>query len=383
MTRASSVLLSPILVFSLLFLFVVAVALGGATGSYGLSASGSVDVPDRTLTHEGTSYDVGSIAERSQGESLAVSVSVPDGTSFHVDLYDADRQLEESTSGSGSDRVTFDTGNLAPGTYLLALYADGEYRAIYPLVVTGYDLSVAHDEKAPVDGTLTVTVDVTATAASGSPAAVEVVIWRGATTEQATATESDSGEYVAELSLSGLATGDYTVYAVAQGSDVVYGGQQELLGISGSSAVTISEDGTPTPDASTPSGGSGPAAPTPTPTAESNETNESDGSPPATETVDTTETPTDGTPADADGTPTDADETPTDGTPTATVGTQTDASGTPTATATPSDDGVITPNPTTETPESTPSTGQDLYAVQLVALLLALFACGARLRRLS
>ncbi len=360
MTRASSVLLPSTLVLSLLFL-VVAVALGGATGSYGLSVSGSVDVPDRTLTHEGTGYDVGSIAERSQGESLTVSVSVPDDTSFHVDLYDADQRLVADRSGSGSEQVTFDTGNLGPGTYLLALYANGEYRAIHPLVVTGYDLSTSHDNEVPVDGTLTVTVDVTATAASGSPTAVEVVIWRGSTTAQATATETDSGEYVADLSLAGLASGSYTVYAVAQGSDVVYGGQQELLGLSGSSAVTISEDETPTPEGSSPSSGSGPAAPTPTPTDESNETNESDGSPPATETEDTTETPTDGTPA-TDGTPTDGDDTPT---------------------ATPSDDDVITPNPATETPEPTPSVGQNLYAVHIGALLLALFACGARLRRLS
>ena len=374
MTRASSAVFRPLPVLTLLFLFVVAVALGGATGSYELSASGSVDVPDRTLTHEGTSYDVGSIAERSQGETLAISVSVPDGTSFHVDLYDADRTLVDDRSGSGSQQVTFDTENLAPGTYLLALYADGEYRAIHPLVVTGYDLSVAHDEEAPVDGTLAVTVDVTATTASGSPAAVEVIIWRGSTTEQATATETDAGEYVAELSLDGLAAGDYTVYAVAQGSDVVYGGQQELLGISGSNELTISEEATP--DASTPSGGSGPAAPTPTPT-DPEETNETETSSPATE--DTPGTPADGTPA-ANDTPA---ETPSPTPTTEPTETPTDVDGTPTPTATPSDDGVITPNPATETPEPTPSAGQDLYTVQLVALLLALFACGARLRRLS
>ncbi|MFC4246061.1 MSCRAMM family adhesin SdrC [Natribaculum luteum] len=239
-TRVASTILALTLVLSACALTGVA-----ASDEASLSVPGSIDTPTKTVSIEGTEYEVSSVAVREPGQSLPVDVSASDSTDFRVDLYNSDEQRENSQYGTGSERVTFDTDALDPGTYLLMLQIDDDYVEIHPVVISGYDVETDHADEIEPDETLNATISVTPTAADGDPEGVELVVWNDETTIRESAEQTDDGTY--EATVSDLEEGTYDVYAIAQGGDEI-DGEHEILGVSDGGSLEVAESTSePTP----------------------------------------------------------------------------------------------------------------------------------------
>ncbi|WP_247730589.1 hypothetical protein [Halovivax limisalsi] len=212
-----------------------------AAPAYDLTASQSIDTPEQTVSIHGNTYTITSIATAAPDSSVTVDVTVPDDTSYAVDLYNDDEQVVvDPTLGTGSGTVSVTTEGVAPGTYALTLQADNDFRDVQPLVVEGYDVSLSAPTSVEAGTPLTVSVDATPTASSGDPAGgVEVAVWNGDTTRRVDAEPVDGEAY--EATIEGLEPGEYEIYAAALGSGTVMG-EPEVLGATGDRTVTVTND---------------------------------------------------------------------------------------------------------------------------------------------
>lgn len=204
-----------------------------------ISVPGATETPTETVSIDGSSYEVDAFATVQSGDSLDVDVT--SDSTFHVDLYDSDERDVDFKAGSGSDRVTFETDSLEPGTYMLALYVDGSYVDLHPVVIDGYEVSVdTSNEVSSDDESVSVTADVTPTALDSDPAGVEIVIWDDDTVLRESAEDLGNGQYETTFSMSDLEAGSYSVLAIVQGTATI-NGEPEALGISDSDTITVSE----------------------------------------------------------------------------------------------------------------------------------------------
>lgn len=317
----------------------IALFIGGiaaADQQYGIDIGGSVDTPTRQETLEGEEYTVSAIGVVSPGDAIEVSVDVPADVSYDLYLYDDERRSQERIENADATE-TFD-GDYSVGSYLVAIWVDGQARAVHPVVVQSYEVTVDAPSEVEPGESVEFTVDVSNVPDTPENLnSVQVVVSKNGDDQALTATESGDGIYTAETTLA--ETGSYMVYANVRGSDEV-NGRKELLGASQSSTVAVRES-TPTTTAS--------PTPTPTEVPSSGGGETSDGTPTATETPTQTSMDTASPTATATATETS-------------MATQT-ATASPTATLTPND--VVTPNQ--ESPTET--TGGLSALVAVVAVL--------------
>lgn len=292
-------------------LVVLGAAFSVAAADYALDASNAIETEPRTVSVEGESHEVSAVSVVSAGTTLSVDVTVPDDERFGVDLYTSERQVEDFERGEGSERVTFDTDDLEPGSYVLRLRVDGTGKAVHPVVIEGYEIdTISHPGEVTEDEDVAIEAAVTKTGDGDDIDGLELIVWNGDVTERIPADRVDDGRYEATLQAGTLAPGTYDVYAVVQGPDEVHG-NPEPLGMNAGPSLTVTD----------------PAATDPTPT----ETPPDDGTATPTDTPENESTPENET-----ATPTDtASPTPTP-TPTETS--------TPTVTPTPTE--TLTPTPT-------------------------------------
>lgn len=211
-----------------------------ASGDYAIGTSDSTETPTQTVEIEGSEYTISSIATAEPDGSFTASVTVPEDTRYSLDVLNADEQpVIDTIYGSGSGQETVDVDGVEPGTYALVLWVDRDVVAVKPLVIESYDVSLEAPAEHAEGESLTVSVEATPTAASGAPAGVEVAVWNG---EEVIRTSAESaGDDTYEATVSGLAEGDYQVYAAAQGTDEVLG-EPEALGVSSGHWVSVTDD---------------------------------------------------------------------------------------------------------------------------------------------
>lgn len=228
-----------------------------AASDFEISASGTIDVPDRTLTFEGEDYTISSIAVRDPGDPLSVSVDAPSGTSYSIQLRNADNQIVDIKNPSGSGSATFQTSGLDPGPYVVAVSENGSIRTIYSAIIEAYDVTADIPTSAHQDSTITVTASLT----ERSSLAIERVEVILANHEiRRTVVMSKSGdEYSANVSLDGLSVGSYPIYVAVRGTKEAYD-RKIPIGVSDDQTLDITQPPTtqpPTPTESSPSGGLG------------------------------------------------------------------------------------------------------------------------------
>ncbi|WP_286672166.1 PGF-CTERM sorting domain-containing protein [Halorarius halobius] len=339
-----------------------------ADAQFSIEITDDIDTPSRNVDIEGETFTVSSVAQRSPGEELAVPVDAPDSSiQYEVYLYNEDFEIVDTKAMQGDGTARFQTGSYAAGSYLAAVYYDGDVDALHPVVIAGYTTSLSIDSSVESGESTTATVEVQAGSESLPPHRVQVVIGSDSKSIRTDATKQSTGTYTATVDVD-LSPGSYFAYGVVRGSSETENGRDVVLSVSPGQDLTVTEASTSTPTES-PSdgggtggggtGGDGPAGgtggggtdggtanatATPTVTATPNAT----VSPTASPTVSPTASPT------------------VSATPTAT----------PTASPSPTDDGVVTPSSPTATPSSTPTpTGQPGFG--LVAALVAILALAA------
>lgn len=325
------------------------VALADAS-DYEISIPDSIDIPDRTVTIEGTDYPVTALGQEVPGEQLSVNVTAPEGREYKLYLYNGDVQIEAARSMNGSGDATFETDSLEPGSYFVATYRNGEIQAIHPVVLAGYDVTIDAPDGADPGEHVTVDIDIQALNETEPVNRVEVAAGNETEALRMVAEREGPGSYRANVSVD-LPPGTYVIYGVVRGHDEVEGGREELLGASPGDAFqvgsTTSQDAddtdTPSDDSDTDGGGGG-----------------GSGSFGAVSTPTATDTPAE----------------------TATTASSSTSSATQSATHSPTGTSILTPNPTsTATPTPTgPPTGQPGFGalVALIVVLALLTATGRR-----
>ncbi|WP_336000300.1 hypothetical protein [Halorientalis halophila] len=223
-----------------------AVGTQSADADYNVTVADAVDGPTRTISFEGTTFELSAVARRAPGESVTATVSAPADTGYDLYLYDADRSIQATARQTGPGAATFQTDGLEPGSYVIAVYKQGEFRDVFPVVVTGYDVAVTAPDEPVTDRRAEIEVELTPRGERDRPDAVEVVLANGSETIRTTATATEGTRYVASVPVAGRSPGEYRVFAVAteRRSDAV----DQVLGVSDAGTVTIGE--TPAPNGS-------------------------------------------------------------------------------------------------------------------------------------
>lgn len=331
---------------------------------YQISSPEETAVPERSVDFQGETYNLDTLIRADVGEQVTVSVTAPDRF-YRANVYNSQGNIVESKAGDGSGTFSYTLSKsiYEPGSYMITTVEDGDYTAVQPLLIQGYEVGLTAPETVTTDETLSVDVTVTATASSGTPEIVQVAIIDQTTTETVTATQSD-GTYTATIDASQLSAGEYSVYGVVRDSEEAFG-ENELVGMSDGTSIEVKIPSTPTPTTSpTPTPTTSPTptptmSPTPTPTPTAVPLNDSgpSSSDPSASTPTLTPVPTTApptvSPADTPVSPTDTPVSPTSPVPTPMSPTVTPQPTSPTATAIAS---TPTPTPETTTPTRTAAT---------------------------
>ncbi|MFC7197235.1 hypothetical protein ACFQL4_25660 [Halosimplex aquaticum] len=176
-----------------------------AADGYQIRSSDADSMPERTVEFQDSTFTIDSLITADPGDEIGVDVSAPDEV-YRVYVYNSEEQIVASKRGNGSQSFSFDLSGYEPGSYPIAAYHDGDYEAVQPLVVEGYDVSVDAPSSVTHGESATIEIEVEQTAASSSPAHVRAVIANDEEHLVVNASES-GGTYVATFDGDELSTG--------------------------------------------------------------------------------------------------------------------------------------------------------------------------------
>lgn len=242
-----------------------------AAGPYGLDSPSTVDVPDQTVMGDGEFLTVRDIARVEKGEGFVVQTTAPESATYWVELRNMHGiVVDSSASLRGSDSTTFTTDHLRPGSYVAVLRDRGTVRAVLPVVIEGYDVSVEAPGSAEAESDVTVSAELTAAPTAPDMERVELIVVdesNGKVVVQQPMTADGSG-YTTTFRLDD--PGEYTLGVNVRGASTVRG-FDELLGFSDAHAVSLTEPESPSDEsaaaAATPESGTATPSASATPTA--------------------------------------------------------------------------------------------------------------------
>lgn len=269
----------------LLFAVVVGTAGAGIAVEYDIRIDGSYDTPAETVTVEGDEFVVTAVSAIEPGDELTVHVTAPADEEYQINLYNVDEQVQDFHVGTGNETVTFETGILDPGSYVVAAVDNGEFYAVHPVVLRDYEIDVTVPERVGAETSFDATVTLDPITGETTTGEVELIVWSESTRERYTMDRVDDGTY--ETTVTGLANGSYDVYANVIAAETI-DGEENAVGLSEPVTISVDEavDPTPTP---TPTPADTPGTPTPSPTPTDTPTPEDGGviTPGGTPTPDT------------------------------------------------------------------------------------------------
>ncbi|MDQ2052807.1 hypothetical protein RBH26_20410 [Natronolimnohabitans sp. A-GB9] len=209
-----------------------------------MEVTDTIETPSETITIEGSEYEVDEIAVIEQGGTIEVQVTSSED--YYLQLYDTDAKSEVREFMSDEVSVVVlgdDDDDLEPGTYMLSLEPDLDRVAVTPVVVQGYDIELEYPSSAETGSEVELEATVEPTTGLEQPDSVEVGIWDGSDTTNATLTHNGGTDYSTTHSLDELDTGSYDVYATVLADETVEGYPVTLAVEEGDELqVTDSED---------------------------------------------------------------------------------------------------------------------------------------------
>jgi PGF-pre-PGF domain-containing protein len=256
-----------LILFGLIALLLVPI---GAADSYDISTDKMIDIPDRERNVDGETFEITHISQIEQNNTLTVDTSGPDSR-YEVNLISPQGQYVrvENIPDGGDATVTFDMSRTV-GSWLITITDPGDLVAIHPVVIKAYDIEPDLSTTTVTRGT-NVTADITVTEPTGGVRdqkdinRVEAALANESTEVRVTAEAAEDGSDTYEISLSTdeLTAGTYEFFGVVRGDQDIRG-RDEVLGISGTTTVTVEAPATDTPtesdgDNTGNTAGSGPA----------------------------------------------------------------------------------------------------------------------------
>ncbi|WP_265110603.1 MSCRAMM family adhesin SdrC [Halosolutus halophilus] len=221
-----------------------------ADSEYELTVDDAIETPTETVEIEGSEYDIDEIAVIESGEPIEMEVTSAEN--YYVILYntDGDSEYREYLSADepavtmGDDGDDFDTSALESGTYMLSLEPDDQGReAVTPVVVQGYDVTLAYPTTAEQGSEIEVEATVEPIDGLARPETVDVAIWEGNDVTEVTLEHEGETSYGTTVSLAAFDTGTYDVYGAVVGDETV-DGYPTTLAVENGATLTVTSDET-------------------------------------------------------------------------------------------------------------------------------------------
>jgi len=229
-----------VLLVCFMLVTVVGISVGATDNSYSISPQQSVDIDSRTVEFESETYTVSEIGYASVNGDLSVTTSGPEEGTYNLYFYNSERNIVDTESRlSGTETTTFDLQNVDAGSYTLVINADGERKAVQPVVANGYDITIDAPDSATVGENGTVSLSVSKKAGvEESIRSVKLHVRVDGESRQVTATKTADGTYEATLDID--QAGTFSVYAGIQGHDKI-NDEYEVIAISESQTFKAAE----------------------------------------------------------------------------------------------------------------------------------------------
>jgi hypothetical protein len=221
----------------------------GAGSGFDISTDDDVPVPTRTVSQGGQTLEVTEIAQVEINESVNVTVTAPSDTFTNLYLYNSNQAIVASESGDGTNEYSFklnESDGFTPGTYAFVAQHNFTRQAVLPLVIQQYDITVSAPETTKIGSEVTVTTE---TGVEETNNTAEIVLVNDKKTRMAPTTVDSTGQYSGVIDTTGLSGGEYQIYMIIRGDEVVFG-QQEILAIGGAKTIQLVDNGN-NPDTST------------------------------------------------------------------------------------------------------------------------------------
>lgn len=212
--------------------------LTGAAPQYILSMETTVDGPTRTVILEGTNYTVTKMGRVPAGTNIHVTADAPENAEYDLYLYNSDRNIVDTVNMESSDTATFRTQSAPPGSYLVAVYVDGRFPTILPVVIAGYTVDVSAPASIGRGASLSVTVTLDNITETPPPSAVEVTLVRNDQVVWRTRARQHSPQRYTLSRRITAATGTYALLINVRGQNQLLG-HNELLAVSDRRSITV------------------------------------------------------------------------------------------------------------------------------------------------
>ncbi len=217
------------------------IVLSNVTASAGttISLDKTIDIPDRTVTYQGNTYEVHDMGAYSMGENANISINTTDIKSFQLSLLDKNKNflwnhMVYYTEGRAEVTIPADVVT-TPGTYAFAVFYQGDIMAVKPVVFSRYKMSVIPDSTAVAPGgTLHVKVRVV----PDTSLPVKIVLVRNSSSIESAVNRTGEGEYEAGINIPVSAYGVFSLYAAITSDNMIMG-YPELISVASGGTMNV------------------------------------------------------------------------------------------------------------------------------------------------
>lgn len=229
------------------FIIIVLIVFSSLSASAGttISLDNTIDIPDRTVTYQGNTYEIQDIGAYSIGENANISINTTDIKSFQLSLLDKNEDFLWNYMvyyTEGREELTMPADVVTtPGTYILAVFYQGDILAFKPVVFSNYKMSVKPDSTTVAPGSkLQVKVEVV----PDTSLPIKVVLSRNSSSLEYSVNRTREGVYETEIMIPVSAYGRFSLYSTIVSNNTVLG-YPDFLGASNGVAINVTD--TPLP----------------------------------------------------------------------------------------------------------------------------------------
>lgn len=237
-----------LLVAAVAILLVTSAAAGD--DAYDITLDQSVDIPERTLDTDAGEFTISTMGRYADDGTVEATTSGPENATYAIRLVDSEERLRQSAYTTGDGSAEFSLDRFPVGTYAIVITNESDAedaKEAAPFVIYGYTVSQSTPGEVEEDSTLNVELSLTKVnrQVDEPPAGVEVALGNDSTSIRTDATRTSGLNYTAEIDVSSLSPGEYSLYTGVQRDNTVYG-YKELIGVD-TYPVSVTEATTPTP----------------------------------------------------------------------------------------------------------------------------------------
>ncbi len=206
-----------------------------------ISLGNTIEIPHRTVTYDNTTYEIQDIGAYSLGDDINITINTTDINSFQLSLLDKDQNFIWNNITYYTEGKTYmvmpGSAVTSPGTYVFAVFYQGDVQAVEPVVISSYKISVNPNTTVIAPGGM---LNVRVGILPDITRPVEVVLVRNSSSIESIANRTNMGEYEAEVGIPSGAHGEFSLYAsIPSGNKTL--GYPDLIGISSGGTINVTE----------------------------------------------------------------------------------------------------------------------------------------------